>query len=306
MKMKLNPVYEKELKTRVRTFKFALTVMLYNLILVGIALFGFEMVFNVHWNNTVNYSGATTIYLVLICLEIGMIVFMIPSYTAGSIAGEREKQTLEILLTTVMKPRQILFGKLLSSISMVVFLVFSSLPVLSIVFTIGGIGLANLCQFVIVALITAIFIGSIGILASCMFRKTVQATVASFAFVLIVCGVTVAITGIAFFLKEMYFYNVLGGLGKTPNIGWAALPMLLNPVVTLVSMVGSQYGDANIMREILNEMGGLPEFFGENWFILSLGVQLLFSLLLLRLSEKLLNPLRKMKYRKKNRKNKSS
>ena len=164
--MKINPVYGKEVKLRVRSLKFALTILFFNLGLVAIALFGFEMIFNVNMNNRIDYSAAITVYFVIICLEAAMVAFLVPVFTAGSIAGEREKQTLEILLTTVLKPRQIVTGKLMSSISMVILLVFSSLPVVSIVFTIGGISMADLMQFVVFIIVMSLFIGSMGVCAS--------------------------------------------------------------------------------------------------------------------------------------------
>ena len=146
--MTINPVYGKEVKLRVRSLKFAMTILFFNLGLVAIALLGFEMIFNINMNYRIDYSAAITVYFVIICIEAAMVAFLVPVFTAGSMAGEREKQTLEILLTTVLKPGQIVIGKLMSSISMVVLLVFSSLPVVSIIFTIGGINMADLFQFV--------------------------------------------------------------------------------------------------------------------------------------------------------------
>ena len=46
-----NPVYIKETKLRVRNIKFALTILFYNLILIGIAVFGFEVLFNSGMND---------------------------------------------------------------------------------------------------------------------------------------------------------------------------------------------------------------------------------------------------------------
>ena len=46
-----NPVYVKETKLRVRNIKFALTILFYNLILIGIAVFGFEVLFNSGMND---------------------------------------------------------------------------------------------------------------------------------------------------------------------------------------------------------------------------------------------------------------
>ena len=93
-KMLYNPVYVKETKLRVRNIKFALTILFYNLILIGIAVFGFEVLFNSGMNDYVNYGTAIGLYIALVVLESVMVGFLVPSFTAGSIAGEREKQTL--------------------------------------------------------------------------------------------------------------------------------------------------------------------------------------------------------------------
>ena len=293
MKYKINPVCRKESRLRVRSVKFALTMLLYNLFLLGIALFGFEMAFNVHWNNHVDYSGATFIYLVLISLETTLVVFMVPAFTAGSLAGEREKQTLDILLTTVMTPWQIIIGKLTSSISIVLLLVGSSLPVLSLVFTVGGVGLPDLFQFVIVIFIIAFFIGSIGVLASSMFQKTVHATVFSFGMVLLLCVGTIAVVVVAYLLQQMYYWNVMQGEGQAPNVAWAALLLLLNPIVTMGDMIVRQYGHATEFQNIIRQMGGLPEIIVNGWFYLSLLVQMVFAGGCLYLAQRMLNPLRR-------------
>lgn len=297
MKYKVNPVYQKELKLRVRSYRFAWTVFLYNLLLIGIALFGFEIAFNVKWNNYVDYSRVTWIYLILICLEMMMVVFMVPAYTAGSIAGEREKQTLDILLTTVMTSRQIILGKLLSSISMVLLLIISSLPALSIIFTIGGISLVDLFQFVGVSCIIALFIGSIGVLASVMYKKTVQATVFSFGMVLLLCIGTIAVVGVIYLLQQMYYWNVMNGEGTSPDVAWTVLLLLFNPVVTMGEMICNQYGQAKEFRQILLSLGELPSFLTNHWFAISLTVQMLCTGLLLRLAERKLDPLRGKKHR---------
>ena len=64
-----NPVYIKETKLRVRNIKFALTILFYNLILIGIAVFGFEVLFNSGMNDYVNYGTAIGLYVALVVLE---------------------------------------------------------------------------------------------------------------------------------------------------------------------------------------------------------------------------------------------
>ncbi len=292
--MKINPVYGKEVKLRVRSLKFALTILFFNLGLVAIALFGFEMIFNVNMNNRIDYSGAVMVYFVIICLEAAMVAFLVPVFTAGSIAGEREKQTLEILLTTVLKPRQIVTGKLMSSISMVILLVFSSLPVVSIVFTIGGISMADLMQFVVFIIVMSLFIGSMGVCASSMVKKAIPATVLSFALVGIVCGVTAIAVLVANEGANIYYYTVQNSNGTVPDVSWIMYPLLINPAFTIFHMVSRQYMSDDLLYYMANALNGeiLP-FVKDYWFICSIAAQLVLTLLFLKLATVFLDPLRR-------------
>ena len=49
------------------------------------------------------YSGILTLYCVMAAMEFVMILLIVPASTAGAVAGEREKQTLDILLSTKIR-----------------------------------------------------------------------------------------------------------------------------------------------------------------------------------------------------------
>lgn len=308
--MKINPVYGKEVKLRVRSLKFAMTILFFNLGLIAIAILGFEVFFNVNMNYRINYSGATQVYFIIICLEAAMVAFLVPVFTAGSIAGEREKQTLEILLTTVLKPRQIVIGKLMSSISMVVLLVFSSLPVISIVFTIGGINITDLIQFVLLIIIMSLFIGSMGIFASALVKRAVPATVLSFVLVGTVCGLTAIGVLVANTGANIYYYNMqnINSNVKVPDVTWAAYPLLINPAFTLLNMVLKNYGAVDMVSKLGPGLNGeLISFVEDYWFLCSMVLQVLCTLLFIKLAAVLLDPLRrKERNRKINKKEKKS
>lgn len=296
MKYKINPVYAKEMKLRVRSVKFAMTVFFFNLILIIIAITGFEIMFNVCWNAYVDYGGAARVYFIMICLEMLMVIFLLPSFTAGSIAGEREKQTLEILLTTTLKPGKIIMGKLMSSISMVILLVISGMPVLSIVFTVGGIGMGDLVQFLFAILVISFFIGSMGMFSSVILKKTVPATVLSFAEVLFVCGGTVIIVAVTYLLSNVYFYNVLGGSGKKPDVSAFSYVLLINPAFTILEMVTGQYDKMSAIKYVASNLGGsLPEFVADNWYGLSLLSQVICTWGFIKAAAFSLNPLKKLR-----------
>ncbi|MFG6392996.1 MAG: ABC transporter permease [Lachnospiraceae bacterium] len=292
--MKINPVYGKEVKLRVRSLKFAMTILFFNLFLVAIALFGFELIFNINMNYRIDYSGAISVYFVIICLEAAMVAFLVPVFTAGSIAGEREKQTLEILLTTVLKPGQIVIGKLMSSISMVILLVFSSLPVVSIVFTIGGISMADLMQFVIFIIVMSLFIGSMGVCASAMVKRAIPATVISFSMVAVVCGVTAIAVFIANEAANIYYYTVQNSTGTVPDVSFVMYFLLINPAFTIFQMVTKQYMGESMLSYMASALNGeLLPFVQDYWFLCSIVAQLLLAALFLKLAALFLDPLRR-------------
>ena len=311
-KMLYNPVYVKETKLRVRNIKFALTILFYNLILIGIAVFGFEVLFNSGMNDYVNYGTAIGLYVALVVLESVMVGFLVPSFTAGRIAGEREKQTLEILLTTTMKPSEIVWGKLMASISMVLLLVVSSLPVISIVFTIGGLALVDLLQFVVLVFVAALLMGSIGVWASTAIKKTVPATVFTFAGIVVLCGVTAILDGVIYIIGNIFAMNVnhvsgLAASSATLHLGPALLILLINPVVTLIEMLMCQFSGHGLIVTLERTFGGgIPDIVVDHWFVISLICQLVLTFFIMKLAAKLLDPLRVKKSRKKGKKHESA
>lgn len=290
--MKINPVYQKELKLSVRSVKIAFTILGFNAILAFISLFVYYISFDVAMvYSEVDYSKIFIVYMMLAILEVGLVLFVVPAYTAGCIAGEREKQTLEILLTTKLSAGQIIRGKLASSISLLLFLVFSSLPILAVVFSVGGISYRHIIQLLLMIVVTAIFVGSIGICFSTIFKKTVPATVFTYGAVVFLVIGTVVITWIIFSIV-MIDYNYVETGEVREGIGNGVLLLLINPAVTLASVMTRQFGSYVTFKEAITSVGVCNKFFLQYWFEISLIIQLLISAFFIFISTKLLNPLK--------------
>ena len=86
------------------------------------------------------------LYVVVLTIEVVLLCLFVPSAAGGSIAGERERQTLDILLSSRMTVREIVTGKLLSCISMAMLLVVTSIPILAVTSMYGGMQLGLLYQ----------------------------------------------------------------------------------------------------------------------------------------------------------------
>lgn len=296
MKLHMNPVYKKELKLSVRSIKTAIVIFAYNALLALIGLFSFYLTFEAGERyGSVNYGDILTVYLIMAVIEFGLVLFVVPAFTSGTISGERERQTLEILLTTNLRPIQIVLGKLASSISTVLLLAVSSIPVISIVFAVGGIGMEDLLQLLFLVLVTAIFIGSIGILFSALFKRTVPSTVFTYGAVIFLTLGTLFILGIIYLFaaNAADSQSMITGNYVSPDVGNMSLILLINPVFTMISMMTQQYASNDLLRSMLSTFGTTSSFLVENWFLVSAAVQLILSGLFVLLSARLLDPLKR-------------
>ena len=184
----------------------------------------------------------------------------------------------------------------MSSISMVFLLVVSSLPIISIVFTIGGIGMEDMLMFMLEILIISFFIGSMGMLASTMLKKTVQATVCSFAQIVLVCGGTVVVVIVTYIAAKLYYYNCMGAVGSMPDVSSVLFILLINPAFTIVQMTAKHCESISVISKAAGMLNGsMPSTIVDNWFRLSMISQMIVTVILLRISAILLKPTRKKK-----------
>lgn len=296
--MNINPIYQKELRTSMRTIKTVFIILGYNALLALFALFAFYVSF--HYNNkyegVARYADILGVYSIIAISQFGLLLFLIPALTATAIAGERERQTLEILLTTNISPLRIIVGKLTSSISMMIILAISSLPILGLVFAVGGITFKDLLQVIVLIFVTGIYIGSIGIFFSCLYKKTSLATVFSYGTVLfLTAGTWGIIWGIAriYELNARAISDTITYYNISPDIGNWLLLLIMNPAITCYSVIESQIGSGEGMLRFFGNYGIVDGWIMDNWFLISILIQLVMSAILIMLSARLLDPLKK-------------
>lgn len=190
----INPVLNKEIKLRFRSFKSFLGVFFYLFSLGGIAI-GFILINTVFSHSAMfRPEQSRTMFMVLSFVQMGLILFMTPGLTSGVISGERERQTLNILLTTPQSSTSIVLSKLVSSIAYLLLMIVSSLPLYSIVFLFGGVSPSLLLTTFCLYFITMLTIGSIGILFSTLIRKTIIATIITYGITLFLTAGTAFLT----------------------------------------------------------------------------------------------------------------
>ncbi len=275
--MQVNPVFRKELKLGVRSARLPIVMLIYNSVLAFISLLVFYTILEgARWSGVMDYTSVIMLYIVMVAIEGVLLAFIVPALTASTISGERERQTLDILLTTRMTPFGIVSGKLLSAVSMIALLIISSIPVISIVFIFGGISLTDVFKIMLYLIFAAVFFGMIGIASSARLKKTTSSTVVAYGGVLGICAGTVLIVILG---------ALLGSVSTTFSahdiVGILGLILLFNPGMTTVAILVEQLADPSDAGIVFHEFLGVPQFLSEHWIAISILLQLLLMLLLL-------------------------
>lgn len=228
--MNVNPVLLKELKVRMRGWRAAGIIALYLLILSMVALFIIYTTFMNPYGSSIDPQVSVGAYTGLAVIQFILIMFIVPALTAGAIAGEREKQTLDLVLCTKLKPISIVMGKLFASTSQTLLLIVSSLPLFSLVFLFGGISIKEVIQLFGFYIITAITVGCIGIFFSTCLKRTTAATVFTYGTVALLCFGTIFLG--VFYIRIFYNWNYE-----------SFLPILYtNPIAGFGSLLAEQFG----------------------------------------------------------------
>lgn len=291
--MRMNPVLENEMKRNMRSMKSSWVVFGINLLLTIISVAAyFGTASPGGYLSSGQYRYPVKCYMIIAYTLFFMICLLVPGITGGSIAIERERKTLDILLTTHLSPWKIVFGKLESSLSMIFLIAFSTLPAVSLILIFGGVSVIDLLSLVVILVISGIFIGSIGIFCSAMIRKSTVATVVSYVIVMMLILGTVAVLMAGYYFLEIREQQM--GIYDSVNMGnWIYL-LLLNPLCSYFGLLSHQVGSGNELLEICSYFGEYSGSTGvRHMLLISILAQILLSAILLYAAGKNINPLRK-------------
>ena len=283
--MNINPVLLKELKVRMRGWKAAGIIALYLLVLTAVAVFIIYTTFMDPYSSNIDPQISIGAYTALAVFQFMLIMFIVPALTAGAISGEREKQTLDLVLCTRLKPISIITGKLFASTSQTLLLIIASFPLFSMVFLFGGISIKEVMQLFGFYIVTAVTIGCIGIFFSAHLKRTTASTVFTYGTLAFLAFGTIFIG--VFYIRIFYNwdYNKF-------------LPILYsNPLVGFGSLLAEQFGYYGGINAFL----GLSAGAGQNpnaanaispW-LGNIIFDIVLSAVLLILSAARINPVRK-------------
>ena len=238
----LNPILSFSATRRMRSFRTMLIVIAYEAALLLLALL----------TMTPFLDGVVTLYsmergpisyVLLVAAQFGLIALITPAMTSGAIAGERERQTLDLLLVTNTGSFRIATGKILESFALLALLIICGLPVTCLCLLTGGIGLGRILLGTVFLLAEALLCTTVGVFCSSLFRSTVVSAVISYLLMLAI-GVLTALPFLTGYPQQItnvvYDHQLYAALTPGGARGMISPFLYMNPAFGLTSLLQGQ------------------------------------------------------------------
>ncbi len=283
----INPILKKEMMVGSRSMKMSWAIMAISAILTAIVVFVLLITNLTSSYNGYSYDSLIVLFPVLGCTECGLLSLMIPVITSASISGEREKQTLDIMLTTPMSPMAIVKGKLMSAMMIVMMYMIASIPVMSIAFVLGGLSWWNLIGLFIMLIYLGIYVGSVGIFCSSVVKKSIAATILTIVIGIGIIVGTVLIYSIG--VSAVTAYSLASGNILTTDHYVLALIFLLNPYSPIFDFMLRAMSDSSIYEMLGLNNSIILDIIYRFWIPISMAINLFISYGFLKLAAGKLN-----------------
>ena len=283
-------VLAREMRTRMRGRRAAIVITVYLLLLSSLGgmmlYFQREQVRSGYDIRAASDVGLQ-IFVTMSLFQLFLVIFIVPGLTGAAIAGERDRQTLDLLLSTQVSSLWIVLGKILASLSYVFVLMLAALPVFSVVFLFGGVSPGQVGLAFVISLVSALTLGTIGVFLSVLIRRGQMATVLAYSVTFLLLIGTLVLT---------VFIGMATGPTATGSVQTVVvLPLALNPLAALASAIaGSFMQDIPLMGTSSSYYGSASSYGqGGSWLALwhiSLVVYAVLCVVFLFLAAILLRP----------------
>ncbi len=220
MSITLNPIINREIRSRLRKRRTFLGMLGYvallSLLVWGIYAIFYETSVSQGFNSlrtpSIQYGAAVgkAIFIGMTFLLLIVFPFTAVALASDAIAGERERQTFDMLRITALNDRQIVWGKLGAVFIFVLLYVMLTLPIQALAFLFGGVALTEFLIATFGILVTGLACGAFGIYVSSIARSARVATALSSSLILLfVYGLPFMVWISAIFLPFFFedFFN---------------------------------------------------------------------------------------------------
>lgn len=201
-----NPLLIKELRIGLREKKVFIIQTIYMLILGVVAFIILINTFkDYHHYQSYDYQEAGRNFFKALCIvQWCLIILVSPSLTCTAISSERERKTYDMLMVTLLDSTEIILGKIAYAGSYIFLLLTSSLPLVALVFFMGGVSPVEVFVNYIALFAWGLIMGAMALFFSSREHRSSVATRHSYG-MLILLGIIVGIPYMAYFVHSGQF-----------------------------------------------------------------------------------------------------
>jgi ABC-type transport system involved in multi-copper enzyme maturation permease subunit len=183
-----NPIIHKEVLSALRTRKALAMQAAYLLVTAGLIWLLWPA------GGLQDYEGnqAKRIFNVLAIGQVVLVALFAPTFTAASLTSEKERNTWESLYATAMRPWEIALGKMVGSLAFLLLVVLTGSVALAAPLLLGGVSPGAVLAAMGLLLLTAIYLGMVGLLISAISHRSYRAIILTYA----VLGVVVILVAL--------------------------------------------------------------------------------------------------------------
>lgn len=211
-RLRVNPVLRRELLERWRGRRAAVALTIYLTVLGG-ALYAMYWVGEQALESEFRFGGGFDPVAAgpvlgrfllegLLFLVLLLVLFVVPGYAAAQLSGERERRTLPLLQVTMLRPEQIVLGKLGASTAWMTLLVVAAVPLGAAAFFLGGVSAGDLLRGALYILVVAVGVAGMALGVSALARRTTGAIVVTYGLVLALAVGSLFAAGVEAFVRS--------------------------------------------------------------------------------------------------------
>ncbi len=177
-----NPVLQRELLVNLRMTRAFILLLAYQVLLGAVVYFAWPH--ETRLDLTTNPVAAKNLVNLFFLGQYMIASLMAPSFASGTITGEKERKTYEMLLASPLRPAAIVLGKLLASLAHLSILIFASLPIVMLCLPLGGVSPWEVLAMYFALMVSVTTFGMISIACSSFFQRTAASLVVSYLLIL--------------------------------------------------------------------------------------------------------------------------
>lgn len=262
VQLPFNPMLLHELRSVMRNYRAYVVLTVYMSIVSGIVVFVY-IVASAGGNSGINDSSrvGTALFYIIAGMQILLVSFVTPAYTATALSAERERDTYDLLRLTMLSSGQIVISKLVAAVGYTVLLVLASMPMLSLALLLGGVTGGQMLAALAVIAVSALLYATLGLWVSARTASSTTALIVTYAITLgLVIGISI-LTLITMPLITDALYGTSAIIRTNPILASVLQLMLIvfisaSPISAMVATETNYAETGSLMEIYINPLPG--------------------------------------------------